>query len=187
MPWLPWKLKLSDALNCGQKAKVFLIWRLLGVEIWANSLNMSKAISISTGMLIPATIITQKMQSCMPASMHTDSHAHEYRCHSPHHAGWSRIPAGESGLEHTSSPSHLSSPASLSLTCTVFQFLPSLSFLTSSPLLSFSFWSSIVPCYLSFLLLYIVCSPPTPPLPLCMKWLIIHSLKNDWPNMGHVV
>lgn len=73
--------------------------------------------------------------------------------------------------------------------------LPSLSFSFSllclssplHPLFSFSFWSSIVPCYLSFLLLSIVCSPPTPPLPLCMKWLIIHSLNNDWPNMGHVV
>ena len=53
--------------------------------------------------------------SCMPAFTHTDAHAHEYRRHSPHHAGWSRIPVGESGLEHTSSPTHLSSQFSLPL------------------------------------------------------------------------
>lgn len=35
--------------------------------------------------------------------------------------------------------------------------------------------------------LYFALPLTLPPLPLCMKWLIIHSLNNDWPNMGHVV
>lgn len=162
MLWLPWKLKLSDALNCGQKVKVFLTLRLLGVEIWANSLNMSKAISISTGMLIPATIITQKMQaaclhSCIQMLMHMNTDVILHIMLAGQGFLWVNL-----GLSIHHLP--LISPLLFLSLLPALSFSFSLLCLSSPlhPLLSFSFWSSTVPCYLSFLLLSIVCSPPTP-------------------------
>lgn len=130
--------------------------------------------------------------------VHACAHAHA-------HAQWKqtsfsascwlahRILVGEAVLrplqQHTSSPSHLSSPASLCPPFIVVQFLPPLSSRIPRLFSPSSVFPSGPPlclalCPPSFPLYFVL--PPTPSPAPSMKWLRIHSLNYDWPNIGHL-